>query len=77
MKAFIYQDHDAHIATHMAFMQDPMIMQSIGQNPQAKPIMAALQAHIAEHLGFRYRKQVEEKLGAPLPPPSSCQSRWK
>jgi hypothetical protein len=69
MKAFIYQDHDAHIATHMAFMQDPMIMQSIGQNPQAKPIMAALQAHIAEHLGFRYRKQVEEKLGAPLPPP--------
>ena len=69
MKAFIYQDHDAHIATHTAFMQDPMIMQSIGQNPQAKPIMAALQAHIAEHLGFRYRKQVEEKLGAPLPPP--------
>jgi hypothetical protein len=69
LKAFIYQDHEAHIAAHMAFMQDPMIMQAIGQNPQAKPIMAALQAHIAEHLGFRYRKQVEEKLGAPLPPP--------
>jgi len=69
MKAFIYQDHEAHIATHQAFMQDPQIMQMIGQNPQAKPIMAALQAHIAEHLGFLYRKQMEEKLGAPLPPP--------
>ena len=70
MKAFIYQDHEAHIATHQAFMQDPQIMQMIGQNPQAKPIMAALQAHIAEHLGFNYRKQMEEKLGAPLPPPN-------
>jgi len=70
MKAFIYQDHEAHIAAHMAFMQDPMIMQSIGQNPQAKPIMAALQAHIAEHIGFRYRKQMEEKLGVPLPAPN-------
>ena len=70
LKAFIYQDHDAHIATHQAFMQDPVIMQMIGQNPQAKPIMAALQAHIAEHLGFKYRKEVEEKLGAPLPPPN-------
>jgi hypothetical protein len=69
MKAFIYQDHEAHIATHQAFMQDPQIMQMIGQNPQANPIMAALQAHIAEHLGFNYRKQMEEKLGAPLPPP--------
>ncbi len=70
MQAFIYQDHEAHIATHQAFMQDPQIMQMIGQNPQAKPIMAALQAHIAEHLGFNYRKQMEEKLGAPLPPPN-------
>ena len=69
IKAFIYQDHEAHIAAHQAFMQDPQIMQMIGQNPQAKPIMAALQAHIAEHLGFNYRKQMEEKLGAPLPPP--------
>lgn len=69
LKAFIYQDHEAHIAAHQAFMQDPQIMQMIGQNPQAKPIMAALQAHIAEHLGFLYRKQMEEKLGAPLPPP--------
>ena len=69
IKAFIYQDHDAHIATHMAFMQDPMVAQTIGQNPQAQQIMMSLQAHIAEHLGFSYRKQLEEKLGAPLPPP--------
>jgi hypothetical protein len=70
VKAFIYQDHDAHIATHMAFMQDPMVAQLIGQNPQAKQIMASLQAHIAEHLGFNYRKQLEEKLGVPLPAPN-------
>jgi hypothetical protein len=71
IKAFIYQDHDAHIATHMAFMKDPMIAQTIGQNPQAQKIMVALQAHIAEHLGFSYRKQLEEKLGAPLPVPNA------
>ena len=70
MGAFIYQDHDAHIATHTAFMQDPMVAQMIGQNPQAQQIMASLQAHIAEHLGFSYRKQIEERLGAPLPPPN-------
>tara|TARA_R110001632_G_scaffold117623_2_gene229722 strand:+ start:854 stop:3286 length:2433 start_codon:yes stop_codon:yes gene_type:complete len=71
MKAFIYQDHDAHIATHMSFMKDPAIAQMIGQNPQAQSIMAALQAHIAEHLGFNYRKQIEERLGVPLPPPNA------
>ena len=71
MKAFIYQDHDAHIATHTSFMQDPMVAQLIGQNPQAKQIMASLQAHIAEHLGFNYRKQIEEKLGADLPAPNA------
>ena len=70
MKAFIYQDHEAHIATHTSFMQDPMMAQMIGQNPQAKQIMAALQAHIAEHLGFSYRQKIEEKLGAPLPAPN-------
>ena len=69
VKAFIYQDHDAHIATHQSFMQDPMIMQSIGQNPMAQQIMGALQAHIAEHLGFVYRKQLEERLGVQLPAP--------
>lgn len=69
MKAFIYQDHEAHLATHQSFMQDPMIMQAIGQNPMAQQIMGSLQAHIAEHLGFQYRKQLEERLGAPLPGP--------
>ena len=69
LKAFIYQDHQAHIAAHQSFMQDPMVAQMIGQNPQAKQIMAALQAHLAEHLGFQYRQQIEEKLGAPLPKP--------
>ena len=69
LKAFIYQDHDAHIAAHTSFMQDPMIAASIGQNPMAQQIMASLQAHIAEHLGFSYRKQIEERLGVPLPPP--------
>ncbi|MDB4274016.1 hypothetical protein N9869_01695 [Algibacter sp.] len=70
IKAFIYQDHDAHIQTHTAFMKDPAVAQMIGQNPQANQIMASLQAHIAEHLGFNYRKQMEERLGAPLPPPN-------
>jgi len=71
LKAFIYQDHDAHIATHMSFMQDPMIAQAIGQNPMAQQIMASLQAHVAEHLAFSYRKQIEERLGAPLPVPDA------
>jgi hypothetical protein len=69
VKAFIYQDQDAHIATHQAFMQDPMIAQTIGQNPMAQQLMASLQAHIAEHLAFKYRKQIEERLGVPLPLP--------
>ena len=69
LRAFIYQDHKAHIAAHTSFMQDPSIAAMIGQNPQAKRIMASLQAHIAEHLGFQYRQDIEEKLGAPLPPP--------
>ena len=70
IKAFMYQDHQAHIATHQAFMQDPMIMQTIGQNPMANQIMASLQAHIAEHTAFMYRQQIEERIGAPLPAPS-------
>ena len=70
VKAFMYQDHQAHIATHQAFMQDPMIMQTIGQNPMANQIMASLQAHIAEHTAFLYRKQIEERIGAPLPAPN-------
>ena len=71
MKAFIYQDQDAHIETHMAFMQDPMVAQMIGQNPQAQQIMASLQAHVAEHLGFKYRKDIEERLGVELPAPNA------
>jgi hypothetical protein len=70
LKAFIYQDHAAHLAAHQSFMQDPLITQAIGQNPMANQIMGALQAHIAEHIGFEYRKQLEERLGAPLPAPN-------
>lgn len=69
-KAFIYQDHDAHIAVHTALMQDPLMMAQIGQNPQAQKMMAEIQAHIAEHLAFVYRKRVEEQLGVPLPAPN-------
>ena len=69
-KAFIYQDHDAHIATHMSFIQDPMIQQMIGQNPMAQQIGSAVQAHVAEHLSFLYRKKIEERIGVPLPPPN-------
>ena len=68
-KAFIYQDHDAHIAAHVSFIQDPMIAQQIGQNPMAQQIGAAVQAHIAEHLAFQYRRKMEEQMGVPLPPP--------
>jgi len=69
VKAFIYQDHDAHIQTHQAFMQDPQIAQMVGQNPAARSIMAALQAHLAEHMAFSYYKQIEMKIGAPLTAP--------
>ena len=70
IKAFIEQDHEAHIATHQSFMQDPQVAGTIGQNPQAQQIMAALQSHIAEHVAFRYRKQLEDKLGVKLPKPN-------
>jgi hypothetical protein len=69
VKAFIYQDHDAHIATHEAFLKDPQIAAFIGQNPAAQQVVAALKAHIAEHVAFSYRRQIEERLGAPLPQP--------
>jgi hypothetical protein len=71
VKAFLIQDHEAHIVTHQSFMKDPMIAGAIGQNPQAQQMMAALNAHIAEHLGFRYRAQLQEKLGVELPPPNA------
>ena len=68
VKAFMYQDHAAHIAVHMAAMQDPKIAQMMGQNPNAQAVMAAASAHLQEHLAFEYRKQIEEQAGVPLPP---------
>ena len=69
LKAFIYQDQDAHIAAHQSFLGDPNVQQTIGQNPQANQIQAAMQAHIAEHLGFQYRSQIEKQMGVALPVP--------
>lgn len=68
VKAFMYQDHEAHIAVHMAMGQDPMIQQIMQNNPSAQSIMAAGMAHVTEHLGFAYRKKIEEQLGVSLPP---------
>lgn len=70
-KAFIYQDHDAHIAVHTSMMEDPLLMAQIGQNPQAQKMQAEIMAHISEHLAFSYRKKVEEQLGVPMPAPDS------
>jgi hypothetical protein len=70
-KAFIYQDHDAHIASHMSLLQDPSVMQMIGQSPMAQQMQAAIMAHVAEHLSFSYRANVEKQLGAPLTPPNA------
>jgi hypothetical protein len=70
-KAFIYQDHDAHIAVHQSMMQDPTIMAQMGQNPQAQAIQAAMMSHIAEHVAFQYRVNVEKRLGASLPAPNA------
>jgi hypothetical protein len=70
-KAFIYQDHSAHIAVHSSMMQDPMIMGQIGQNPMAQQIQAAMMAHIAEHVAFQYRQQLEQRLGVTLPAPNT------
>ena len=67
VKAFIEQDHEAHIAVHMAAMQDPKMAAMIGQNPLAQQIQAAAMAHVSEHMAFEYRKQIELQLGASLP----------
>jgi hypothetical protein len=69
VKAFIYQDHEAHITVHLMAMQDPKIAQLIGQNPMAGQIQAAAMAHIQEHVAFQYRKEMEEQIGTELPPP--------
>lgn len=71
VKAFIYQDHEAHIAVHTAAMQDPEIAQLMGQNPNAQGIMAAAAAHLSEHLAFAYRKKIEDAAGVPYPQPDA------
>ena len=69
VKAFVYQDHQAHIAVHMSAMQDPKIQSIVGMNPQAaQALQAAMMAHVFEHLGMEYRKQVEQTMGQTLPP---------
>jgi hypothetical protein len=70
-KAFIFQDHDAHIAVHVSMMQDPVVMSQIGQNPMAQQMQAAIMAHVAEHVAFQYRTKIQEQLGATLPPPDA------
>ena len=67
LKAFAYQDHEAHIQVHQSAMQDPLIQQMVGQNPQAQAIMGAMQSHLAEHIGFAYRNKIELALGVTLP----------
>jgi hypothetical protein len=68
VKAFEYQDHEAHIAVHMAGMQDPELAQMVEQSPSANSILMAAEAHIREHLAFQYRDDIEKELGSPLPP---------
>ena len=67
VKAFKYQDHEAHIAVHTAAMQDPKMQQIIGQSPFASAIQNAISAHITEHVAFQYRKEVEMQMGVPMP----------
>ena len=67
IKAFKYQDHEAHIAVHMAAAQDPKIMQIIGQSPFASAIQQAMAAHITEHVAFQYRREIEKQLGVEMP----------
>jgi hypothetical protein len=70
LKAFIYQDHAAHITVHMSMLQDPITAQMLAQNPKAQIIVSAMMAHIMEHYGFQYRKNIEEKIGVPYPGPN-------
>ena len=70
VKAFIYQDHAAHITVHMSALQDPITAQVLGQSPNAQAMSAAFMAHIAQHFAFQYRKNIEDKLGVPYPAPN-------
>ena len=67
VKAFKYQDHEAHLAVHMAAAQDPKIMQMVGQSPFAQVIQQAMAAHITEHVAFQYRREMEKMLGVEMP----------
>ena len=69
VKAFIYQDHEAHIQTHMALSQDPQVMEIMGKSPNAKKAIAEMAAHVQEHLAFQYRLEIEKELGVELPTP--------
>ena len=70
LKAFIYQDHDAHIQTHMSLTENPEVMQIMGKSPNAKKAMAEMSAHVQEHLAFKYRQDIEKELGVELPTPN-------
>jgi hypothetical protein len=72
VKAFIYQDHESHLAVHKSFMEDPKIQQMVGQNPKAQEIQGAIMAHMNEHIAYAYRKQIEEQLGVELPNPEDA-----
>jgi hypothetical protein len=67
VKAFLYQDHEAHIQVHMAAMQDPKIQQIVGQSPFAQAIQSAMLAHINEHVAYGYRVEIEKQMGVPMP----------
>jgi hypothetical protein len=73
VKAFLYQDHQAHITVHMNAMKDPKMAALIGQNPQAQAIGAAAMAHIQQHLAFEYRKQMEQLMQVQLPNPEDSE----
>lgn len=70
VKAFIEQDHEAHLRVHMAAMQDPKMAEMVGQSPHGQAIQAAAYAHVQEHMAYMYRRDIERKLGVPLPPPN-------
>jgi hypothetical protein len=69
VKAFMWQDHEAHIATHMAAAEDPALLEMLEKDPNAMSVQSALSAHIGEHLAFKYRADIEDNLGVDLPPP--------
>ena len=67
VKAFLFQDHKAHIEVHRTFRDDPLVREMVGQNPKAPQMQAAMEAHLAEHIAFQYRLEIEKQLGVPLP----------